>query len=196
GCKLPIVAFTAHAMKGDMEKCLAAGCSHFLTKPVNIDRLLSLVSELTGGTTEPVTPQAAARVQTQSVIAESPDLTQVVLPQPPLEPIRSTLPVHDVRFAKIVCDFVDRLDAQLRAMYNALAAEDYQELAALGHWLKGAGGNVGFSPLSEAALLLEQAAKARDAARTQACLAQIDQLRNRLELPLAAFPASGEPSMV
>lgn len=164
GVEIPVVALTAHAMKGIEQRCLSAGYSHYMTKPIDINALLKLMAELLGGT--PV--QAAAASQA---------LTQVTIPN---APIRSTLPVENPKFAQLVSAFIVRLDTQVAAMQHALQVRDYPQLADLAHWLKGSAGSVGFMPFTEPAAALEMAAKQQDNAVAAEQLVLIEALCTRV----------------
>jgi CheY-like chemotaxis protein len=50
---IPVIALSAHAMAGDRERALAAGCDDFDTKPIDFDRLLNKMKRLVGHHSNP-----------------------------------------------------------------------------------------------------------------------------------------------
>ncbi len=188
GMNKPIIALTANAMKGFEAACLEAGFSGYMTKPINIDGLIQELAELLGGRR---TAEAPAAQATDQVVAEE---SAPVSGDTGGPPILSRLPVQDPRFRGIVMRFAERLGDQLEAMEAAFGKRDFKELAGLAHWLKGAGGTVGFDDFTEPAKYLEQLAKSEADEQMAAAIAVLRDLAGRIVLPQddeqAAVPAS------
>ncbi|MGE0377705.1 MAG: ATP-binding protein, partial [Planctomycetaceae bacterium] len=161
GFNAPIIALTGNAMKGEEEKCLAAGCSAFLSKPIDIDLLLDTVRHALPLTAvSPPNSDTAAHpslVDSRRAAAGSQaagvNTSRTSTPKAASRPrIVSSLPMDDADFRAIVSSFGARLREQLDRMHAALEILDYQALAGLAHWLLGAGGTVGFAEFTQPAL--------------------------------------------
>ena len=96
GLQIPIIAFTAHAMSGDERKCREAGCSDYLSKPVNANQLIHKLGELAN-------TRDAASSPTTSVTE-------------PVEPIRSCLAYDDPDYREIIEDFIAMLNDRVGEM--------------------------------------------------------------------------------
>ena len=157
GCRLPIVALTANAMKGFEREIVDAGFDGHLTKPIEIDVLLGDLAPRLGGRSIEIVADAAADGAVggsapAAVADAAPDDTSVLV---------SRLAGHP-KLAAIAGRFVDQLPGKLAEMRAAAERRDHLELASLAHWLKGAGGSMGFDDLFEPAKTLETAAQSGD----------------------------------
>jgi len=190
GCQIPILALTAHSMRGDAEKCLNAGCTGYVSKPIHIDQMikavLAAVSEgkpsdcivKVGRRSDasiaiPVLDQPLAELSEVSIGSES-------VCNPAWAPIFSTLPLEIPRFRHIVDEFLAKVPGEVDKMEAAMAEEDWNSLTRLAHWLKGSGGTIGFDCLTSPASQLEQAAHKYNSASARRALDDIQKLLERM----------------
>ena len=173
GITIPIFALTAHAMKGFEQGCRDAGCSGFLTKPIDIDVLLERIGEVLDG--KQVEDMNSAQYSAMpSIPSDS-------------SPILSSLPMDVPEFSAIVHSFGTRLDEVIQGMIDAMSEQDFGKLAELAHWLKGSGGTVGFGVFTEPAARLENSAERKDLDRLSSTLAEIRDLSRRIHIPNEVF---------
>ena len=174
GLKTPIIALTANAMKGFEQECLDAGYTGYFSKPIDVDKFMVYMAELLGGRQVTRTDSEAPPTPAGSAASDENTKGDVA------EPIYSSLAADNPRFQVIAEKFLVRLNEQYAAMQEAFQAEDHEALSRLAHWLKGAGGTVGFKVLTEPAANLEKAAKNVNTADIEKELERIEGLKQRL----------------
>ncbi len=183
GYRKPIVALTAHAMGGDREKCLQAGCDDFTVKPIDHEAFVNVLKKYlrerseaataTTGSAAPAIMPTAAPTSPAFAIDTSNNLTLKKLMSKPAT-------------AKLVEKFLLGLPQRVAAIQEALVAGEKNQLKVLAHQLKGAAGGYGFTAISQSSAKLESAviAGADDATLGQV-IATLASLCNQIRVQAA-----------
>jgi len=184
GVHTPIVAMTAHALKGDQERCLAAGMDGYVSKPIRSDILVAEIERCLSATqTSPKTPSSKTLpANSHSTVAEDP-LQEVLHRQALLDRVEGDRAL----LAEMVALFFEESPRQLAELQDSLANGDAPAAERAAHKLKGAVGNFAAPAAAAAAEKAEHLARAGDLDRARAAASTLDKELERLRPVLTAL---------
>ncbi len=171
--RVPVIALTANAMKGQLEECLAAGMDALLTKPIDVERLQETLRRV--GLAKPAKP---------SPPATSAEGTQAAVDFVSLRALTG----EDPEFTAELAHTFESNSRELLAQMHATAARgEFERLAGAAHQLKGSSGNLHTTVLHQLCATLQSEAQGANAASVQQTLALIGAELDRVCEALASL---------
>jgi PAS domain S-box-containing protein len=143
GEHIPIIAMTAHAMKGDRERCLAAGMDLYVSKPIRAGDLFQAL--------EKVAPQTGAKEEAPTGEEEFSE-SQIMDIEGAIKHLEGDLDL----FREIAEMFLDQSPELMLRAREALDRKDHRTLERMAHTIKGSVGNFAAEPAYSAAQDLER----------------------------------------
>lgn len=168
----PIIAMTAHAMKGDEDKCLEAGMDGYISKPINQDRLFQVLwRELKNKKKISIAEKekfALSRMETKlynseagkNILKTGAGILPPTLPGINIKKALDSLKLEDTVFRQILLGFSRNNHDTIKTIKDAFKKNEQDTILRLAHNIKGSAGNIGAMSLFNAAKKLEDASRA------------------------------------
>ncbi len=149
-CNIPIVAMTAHAQPGDRERCLAAGMSDYITKPIDTVQLKALLAKwLPDTATQGHGPSPALNASVSDAVLD-------------LASLRERLGDDEGLLATVLTTFLRDTPARLTTLMTSVNHGAFEEVNRHAHQLRGVAANVDARQLAALAAQADEAAAAGD----------------------------------